>query len=699
MRALTFTSILVYVFSAFFITFYSTTSQANDQIEFSNTNIERTEHNGIVVEVLIHKSSETLTLKNNSSALNIINQETGGILPSRILTIKKHVARTGIIIIPSPDQYQRKKTLESIRQLLHLRPKEELIGIYVFTDRLRLVINFTADRTQLLRGVNSIENLQTEQTSSAALYNYHDFKGLVTLDSGATQYFRNTFIFGNKKPSYSLAKKFNALTPWLVTAVNTQTTKTSESIAHSVSKQIETNLETPIHQIAFCEPSSNIKVAISLNHSLLPIKLNSKIKKQNDPLCELDNVFRDHSFVPSQVHFEFNTQQKEIYNKIVQKISRVDFELSVKSSSDGVAHSATAHLRGQSTLRLCGRKSYSLELANGFPKNLLPNASSHHYFLMALCFDQMNIRSHTAYKLWQSLSLFPMRYRFIELFINGTSQGIYMILENPSTALVQKRSHTSSIIRRDFDLSINATHPQVKYSSTTETNASGDYINAFLGIDKIPEKKLSAVLEKSIDLEQYITHLATATILQNGDYVDEILFIKQESLSNDGLFIDRYQILKWDPDELFRPCHIAGQIAFKDPWGIAYCVESEVGKAILSHPVLYDRFVNKIEELFSDKLSKKKVSLALKHTTELTLKLLKSKGALMNISVPKSKKKQFLSVEEIKTLVRVTAQGIFRKYNNHRKTTLAKIQRYRKARNHQNHFNEKTKQHNKINLY
>ena len=686
MRALTSTSILVYVFSAFFITFYSTTSQANDQIEFSNTNIERTEHNGIVVEVLIHKSSETLTLKNNSSALNIINQETGEILPSRILTIKKHVARTGIIIIPSPDQYQRKKTLESIRQLLHLRPKEELIGIYVFTDRLRLVINFTADRTQLLRGVSSIENLQTEQTSSTTLYNYHDFKGLVTLDSGATQYFRNTFIFGNKKLSYSLAKKFNALTPWPVEAVSTQTTKTSESIAHSVSKQIETNLETPIHQIAFCEPSSNTKVAISLNKYSLPIEFNNKIKKQN-PLCELDNIFRDYSFVPSQVHFEFNAQQKEIFNTIVQKRSRVDFELSVKSSSNGITHSAKAHLRGQSTLRLCGRKSYSLELANGFPKNLLPNASGHHYFLMALCFDQMNIRSHTAYELWQSLGLFPMRYRFIELFINGTSQGIYMILENPSTALIQKRSHTSSIIRRDFDLSINTTYPQVKYSSTTETNASGNYINAFLDIDKTPENELTTILEKTIDLEQYITHLATATILQNGDYVDEILFIRQESLSDDGLFMDRYQILKWDPDELFRPCHIAGQIAFKDPWKIAYCVESEVGKAILSQPVLYDRFVNKVEELLSDKLSKEKVSLALKHTTEQTQKLLKNKGALMNISVPKSKEKQSLTVEEIEKLVRVTAQGIFRKYKNQRKATLNKIQKYKKANAHQNHFN------------
>jgi len=660
---------------------FSSESEISHSYKIHNTSIERTARNGIITEVFLPLNKKTDVLENSKPSLRIIDQKTGDKLPSIIERSHKSAAQTTLIIIPNNDLDQQQQTLNIIKKLINLRPKNELIGLYIFQQRLHLVANATSNRSKLLQALKKLRRIQLINNVAPSSYNFYDFKKIATLDSGENDYFRNAFIFGNEKLSSQLAKKLNQSISWPAVAVDPKQGKDPANIAESISKQIEFYLEIPFYRIAFCEPPSNTPVAIEFNGFIRPIQINRRLQK-NSSRCELKSILSDHSYIPSKIYFEFNEQQQHKFERIVRKKSRTDFSLSVKSSNNGIKHPAIAHLRGQSSLRLCERKSYSLELTEHFPKNLIPHSSNHHYFLMALCFDPMSMRSHTAYELWQSLDLFPMRYRFIELFINNDSQGLYMILENPSKALIQKYSHISSIIRRNFDSFLIATHPNIKYSSTTKTQALGDYINAFLDIDKLPEKQLIKTLEKAIDLEQYITHLATSKILRNGDFVDELLFIRQESLMDDGSFIDRYQISKWDPDELFRPCHIAGKVALKDPWELAYCVESEIGKAILNQPALYDRFVNKIEELLSDKLSEEKVSSALDKTSKLIIHSLQSKGALLNIYNPEIRAQNPLTAEETAKLVRKEARNILKNYNQQRRSTLSKIKKYRKHQYH-----------------
>ncbi len=643
-------------------------------------NIEYWPGNGVGIDILIKDQQHQPITANQQNHLQLVNPETGTVLSGKVQKLKKTKARVAVIIINSKHPEKQKEIAAAAKQLITLRPASELFGLYVYADKLRLATDFTNDRHQLLKTLENIQKIQTNQNLPNSFQEAGKFQQIVQLDPGATDYFRGTIVISEAGLSKLFIQQLRMLSPWPVTNIFVEQTLSDYSIIKA-SNWLDSYKNQGFYRAALCNRNHSNSVEVQLNGIAYTAAIEVNSKQQNHDLCDLEKIVNSIKEYPSKLYFEFDEQQLDIYKNSIKHFAREDFRLTVKLNPEETAYPAKAHLRGQSSLRLCKRKSYSLELTKGMPSNLMPLSTSNDFFLLAMCIDPMNLRSHTAFQLWQSLGLFPLRHRFIELFIDQKSQGNYILLENPAQYLPQKLSQVSSMIRRKLDDP--ETLPTIKYSSSTATQSLGDYVNAFLDMEYLSEQELIAQLEKVLDLDKYITHLATATILSNGDYVDEVLFIQQPAVATDGSFIKQYTPSKWDPDELFTLCHVTAMGAMKDPWEIAYCVESELGKTILKHPSLYKRFIDRLEELLSTKLSEQALSLALNNTARLVIGSFQNEGPLLNTKGLKTDSKQPMDAATATKMVQQQANEIIGLYQEQRELLLTNIARYRASQTEQ----------------
>lgn len=305
--------------------------------------------------------------------------------------------------------------------------------------------------------------------------------------------------------------------------------------------------------------------------------------------------------VPKQLFFELDEEQNLTYQSLKKNLSKDNFNLSISTDLESGQVAARAHMRGKGSFKTCKRKSFTLDLTGSGFSPLLPESKSEQYYLISMCLDNMYLRSNTFYRLWKAVDLFPLQFQMIELLISSESRGLYMLLEKPSDSMQRSEIPPMALLRRSYNPP--TTFVEVNHSVTTNDLARLDYTYAFKRISELDPAQFIEHIHRVLDVDQFIRHLAVASIFRNGDYVDEMWFAQYpypHAPVPPGYF---YRVFKWDPDDLFHKCHYKEQFAYKDPWGMAYCVESELGKQILQTPTLYHQFVNQVENLLELELN------------------------------------------------------------------------------------------------
>ena len=262
---------------------------------------------------------------------------------------------------------------------------------------------------------------------------------------------------------------------------------------------------------------------------------------------------------------------------------------------------AEIHIRGQGSRFLCDRKNFTVDFSRDFEHSLIQGSDSREFFLLSMCQDRRYLRTNATFQIWKQLGFFPLEFRYIELKQNGESRGLYVLLEKPVVGLLRQNPESKSVLRRKFYTNID--YPRVVYTDTTANIAMGDYVQAFRNLDYLSVEEQVSALEKALDLDQFLTHLAVASILRNGDYVDELWFYQVPGSQQGEPDKQQYKIMKWDPEDVLKKCHRGEKTVWEDPHGIAYCVESGLEKLVLNNPALYPRFIQKIAELMGSKLS------------------------------------------------------------------------------------------------
>ena len=325
--------------------------------------------------------------------------------------------------------------------------------------------------------------------------------------------------------------------------------------------------------------------------------------------CAVEEPNRD------RVDFLFTDAEWKAYGRRIKQSNRSDFSLSVRMGEHWEAARATAHLRGKGSFG-CARRNYTLNLYGKRPRFASLDSVTDEFYLLSMCLDHGYVRQHTVLKLWSQLGLFPMQLRYVELTLNGSSRGVYLLVEKLDRIRFS-RSGLRALLRRNF--SSVRTLVEVKYSRTGEQEARADYektLEEFVGLSG---ERLVARFRERMNLDQYLLWIASNALLQNGDSVDELWLLAEDNPTPQAGARPYYTFFAWDPDDVFNVCHLDGRYAFRDPYELTYCAEAEWDHILLGDPVGYALYVDVLEDLVETRLKPRIFDDILRETSDALL--------------------------------------------------------------------------------
>ena len=203
--------------------------------------------------------------------------------------------------------------------------------------------------------------------------------------------------------------------------------------------------------------------------------------------------------------------------------------------------------RGKSALRV-QRKSYSVFLnesisikdREGEKVRMLSR-----FKLLAMAMDYTYIENRIGLGILEEAGIMPLFYKYVEFRINGDTQGLYMLVEDPEQYF--KEQGSEFILRRGYNHNI----ADAEYAPSFLFQPEEEYVTRFNQIyTNLPlyqGSELYTVTDQRIELEQYFRKMGVDYLLKNGDYTDEIYFFAM--IRDDTT---RYHIIPWDYDDLFR---------------------------------------------------------------------------------------------------------------------------------------------------
>ncbi len=271
-------------------------------------------------------------------------------------------------------------------------------------------------------------------------------------------------------------------------------------------------------------------------------------------------------------------------------------------------------IRGRNALKF-KRKSYAVKLNepiliehrnDGTLKELT------RFKLLALAMDYTYIENRFAFGLLEQIGIMPLFYKFVEFRINGNTQGVYLLVEDPEQFF--KEHGSEFILRRGYHHGI----ADAAYEPSLHFIPEETYINRFKEIytylTEYEGSELYHVLSQRIDIQQYFRKMGIDYLLMNGDYTDEIYLysvVQQNTI--------RYQLIPWDYDDIFRSKphevgvawgvgHLFGDRYYAthqdilDEIGdkLIFSIEEDLDYAIARDSFMYARYEETLSELLDE---------------------------------------------------------------------------------------------------
>lgn len=251
-------------------------------------------------------------------------------------------------------------------------------------------------------------------------------------------------------------------------------------------------------------------------------------------------------------------------------------------------------LRGKTSLKF-RRKSYRVELGEAFSfKTEQGTKTLKDFHLLSLTMDRGYFGNRLAFDCLQNMGLFNLYHNFVDLQINGQTEGLYCLIQRPEdyaiddlgAPYVLRRSAVDFVVA-DYKLA-KGQNPEVK---TQADAAYQDLINAAKTLEGEAQFDY---LNTHLNLDAYCTWLALNTWFQNGDYSDEVLFYVEP-----GKTPLRFGIIPWDFDDVFATAPHEDWPRRNAALGDKLLFSSEVGldRAIANNPLLYDFYLKKMKTL------------------------------------------------------------------------------------------------------
>jgi hypothetical protein len=510
---------------------------------------------------------------------------------------------TALLVRPGGDGEE-----EALTALLAARPPEEQLAIFRWGAAVDQVVGFTRDRARLARGLASALEIDSEEPAppdAAALAAAGEVQ---EIGGTGPRVMRAVLVIGEGADEAVAAVRGRTAMPVLAVAGDDLM-----AAAMDAATAIDRLALAAHYTVAVCTGGAGEGDGAALSVAGLDGELSvtwpTPWPESLDGACDPDVIAAGEQAVPARFDLLFSDEQRAVYQERVAAGSKEEFELSVRLADDEQPIAASAHLHGKGTLG-CDRKSYTLTL-DGPGRHLFPDAYDDELFLIAMCADDRYLQLYTSYQLLAELGLFPLRFRYVELTLDGEERGVYLLIEKSDDVLERESSRVSAVLRRRFDAP--GDHMEVEKATGDPAAASGAWDAFQRQLAGLAGDQLVAVAAERIDLDGFLTWVAVMTAFHNGDYVDEILATATDARAPGGAVPEYWSFTAWDNDDLFSDCHYSGKFAIVDPNELLYCVEGELEKILFADPVAYARYAARLGDVL-DRLTPERVQQALDQT-------------------------------------------------------------------------------------
>ncbi len=252
---------------------------------------------------------------------------------------------------------------------------------------------------------------------------------------------------------------------------------------------------------------------------------------------------------------------------------------------------------GQSSLKY-QRKNYNISLDKAYKfKEGDRTYKLKKFKLVSLSMDYYYFHNYVSYSLLKELGLFDLYFTYTELIINGQSQGVYLLVEDPKRTMM-KKFDSDFHIRRGFENSSFPGRPpwdgepyEYKNSRHTLETYLASFNSIYKNIKNESDKTVLDSLEGVLNLESYLKWMGINYLLCNGDCTDEIYLYACPEKEN-----PYFNILPWDFDDSFAPQPHEGweerHAAIGDK--AIFSIEDSLNLEIAQNPLLYELYLNQL---------------------------------------------------------------------------------------------------------
>lgn len=255
---------------------------------------------------------------------------------------------------------------------------------------------------------------------------------------------------------------------------------------------------------------------------------------------------------------------------------------------------ANMKLRGKTSLKF-RRKSYRIELGEAFTFKTQQGAKTlKDFHLLSLTMDRGYFGNRLAFDCLRELGLCNLYYSFVDLQINGQTEGLYCLIQRPEDYAIEDKG-SPYVLRRSAVDFVLADYKLAKgQDSVVKTQADATYQGLMAAAKTMEGEAQFKYLQTHLDLDAYCTWLALNTWFQNGDYTDEILFYVEPHKTP-----LRFGIIPWDFDDVFATAPHEDWPRRNAALGEKLLFSSEVGldRCIANNPQLYDFYLKKMKAL------------------------------------------------------------------------------------------------------
>lgn len=223
--------------------------------------------------------------------------------------------------------------------------------------------------------------------------------------------------------------------------------------------------------------------------------------------------------------------------------------------------------------------------------------------LISLWQDEGYITSEFGYSMYRDLGLFHLKSEYAEVFIDGKTNGLYLMTEKADKVL--RKKFDSAFVGRTQYLSLLEIKEYEKDKTTFSVDEYADEFKSIMNSNaSLPNDELYKKLSEKMNIDNYLRLMAANSIAMNGDYIDEVYFYSKDKENTDKVYFD---VMAWDLDDLFKTPHWGPWNDFlnkkKLSQSLLYSLESKLDRAISGNPDLYARYAKILKSMLKNEFT------------------------------------------------------------------------------------------------